>query len=105
MTCPSSGSGVGQDLVSTFFNPRMISLAQGWCRVMTYIRFYGSGERFRRSTTGTTPEPRTAWAMTPETLARRNGGWANQIGYRDAPAKHRCNLRQAIDNLGRYDGG
>ena len=36
MVWPSSRSGAGQDLVSTFLTPRAISVAQGWCRVMAY---------------------------------------------------------------------
>ena len=36
MTWPSSRSGAGQDLVSTLFTPRAISVAQGWRKVIAY---------------------------------------------------------------------
>ena len=34
MVCPSSRSGAGQDLISTFFKPRAMLIALGWRKVM-----------------------------------------------------------------------
>lgn len=87
-----SQPGAGQDLVSTFFTPRAISVAQVWCRVMAYIQCYGPGERLCGSTTPGTPS-----AMTREFSDRRNGGWADRKVQTGSHCAH-----QALVYIGSY---